>query len=117
MHDREQLGRAIRRLVVCDEGDRVVGRVRRDAGDVASCRADQIDAHGRVVDRRLGQRMRNDHAGTVDTQMELLPASYATPAVFRGSHSPSPTTDSPVLSTIRRSGPFAGRLCTGTSSD
>ena len=52
-------------------------------GDVAS-RPDQIDTHGPVIDRRLGQHMGDDHAAPVDTQMEFLPASPATSAVFRG---------------------------------
>ena len=66
------------------ERDRVVGSIPRDAGHGASRRPDQIDAHRRVIDRRLGQRMRDDHTGPVDTQVQLLPASPATYAVFRG---------------------------------
>jgi hypothetical protein len=49
--------------------------------------------------------------------MEFLPASSAWPAVFRGRHSPSPTTESPVLSTMRCSGPVVGMWCSATSSN
>ncbi|AMY09526.1 hypothetical protein LuPra_02743 [Luteitalea pratensis] len=78
-HDHPRVARA-RGLI---EGDRVVGRVRRDAGDPTGRRANQVNAHGRVIGRRLGQRVRDDHSGAVDTQMQLLPASRATSAMFR----------------------------------
>ncbi|AMY09492.1 hypothetical protein LuPra_02709 [Luteitalea pratensis] len=84
-HDHPRVSRA-RGLI---EGDRVVGRVRRDAGDLASCRSNQVDTHRPVVGRRFGEGMRDDHAGAVDTQMKLLPASCTTPAVFRGRPLPS----------------------------
>ncbi len=65
------------------ERDRVVGRVGRDAGDVGVERLDQADAGRRVIDGRLSQRVGDDHAGPVDAEMELLPASLATTAVLR----------------------------------
>ncbi len=75
--------RASRALVGIGEGDRVVGRVPRDPGDATGRRPDEINAHGRVIGRRLGQRVRDDHAGAVDAQMARLPASRAASAVFR----------------------------------
>jgi len=41
--------------------------------------------------------MFDDHAGAVNTQMELLPASRATSAVLRGGLLPSPTTESRAI--------------------
>ena len=66
------------------EGDRVVGGVRRDARHVAVDRRDQIDARRRVIERRLGQDFGDDHTRSVDRNMELLPATRAASAVFRG---------------------------------
>ena len=81
------------------DGDRVVGRVPRDAGDAAGRRADQAGAHSRVIDRGFRQRMPDDQAGAVDTQMELLPAPRATSAVF--SRRPTPL-DQPLKVRCRR---------------
>ena len=44
---------------------------------------DKTHARRGVIGRRLGQRLGNDHAGSVDTEMELLPASLAASPVFR----------------------------------
>ena len=66
------------------EPHRVVRPIPRDADHVAGHRTDEIDAHGRIVDGRLRQRLRDDHAGAVNTKMQLLPAPRATLAVFRG---------------------------------
>ena len=66
------------------EGDRVVGGVRRDARHVAVDRRDQIDARRRVIERRLGQDFGHDHPRSGDRNMELLPATRAASAVFRG---------------------------------
>ena len=65
------------------ERDRIVGPVGRDACDVGVERVDQADAGRRGIDRRLGQRVGDDHTRLVDAQMELLPASLAATAVLR----------------------------------
>ena len=68
------------------ERDRVVGRIRRDPGDVGVERLDQSDASRCVIDRRLGQHVGHDHPRPIDAEMELLPAALATTAVLgRGS--------------------------------
>ena len=65
------------------EGHRVVGRVRRDAGDVRVGRLHQIDARRGVVDRCLGQRLRDDDVRSVDTEVELFSATPAMSPMFR----------------------------------
>ena len=70
-----------RRIV---EGQRVVSRVRRDAGHVVVDRLDQLDARHGVIDRRSGQRLGHDHTRSVDAEMELPPASLAPSSVLRG---------------------------------
>ena len=59
------------------ECDRVVGRVSRDACDVAVERRDQANAGRRVISSRLSQPVGHDHARPVDAEMELLPAPLA----------------------------------------
>ena len=66
------------------DGDCVVGRVRRDTGDLAGDRFDQRHASRRVIDMRVGQNLGHDHTRPVDAQMELLPATPAAGPVFRG---------------------------------
>jgi len=61
------------------ERDRVVGRVPRDAGDAAVDGFDQSDGCRCVIDSGLSQRVRDDDTRSVDTHMELLPASFAVP--------------------------------------
>ncbi len=99
------------------ERARVVRRIPCDAGDVAG-HPDQLDAHGCIIDRRLRQRMRDDHARAVDTQRELLAASHRVPRApcVAAAHSPAPTRDSPVRSTMRCTNPLAGTAFVATSS-
>jgi hypothetical protein len=54
------------------------GRVRRDAGDVANGRPNRIDTHGRIVDRRVGQHVRDDHdhAAASDRHATAPPAVH-----------------------------------------
>ena len=59
-------------------------RLRGDARHVAFDRRDQINARRRVIDLRLSQDLGDDHTRSVDTDMELLLASRAASAVFRG---------------------------------
>ena len=59
------------------EGERVVGRVRRDRPRAASNGLDQIDARTRVIHRGSGQRLSDDHSRVVDSQMKLLPPPRA----------------------------------------
>ena len=65
------------------EGDRVVGGVRRHAGHIAVDRPHQRDAGQRVVGRRVGQRLRDDHTRPIHPEMKLSPTARAVPAVFR----------------------------------
>ena len=39
---------------------------------------------GRIITRRLGQRVDTDHAGLIDAKVELPPATPAAATVFRG---------------------------------
>ena len=55
------------------DATRVVGRVRREAGDVAFDLVDQIEGRRRVVNMPAGQGVSDDHARSVDAQMKLLP--------------------------------------------
>ena len=66
------------------EATRVVGRVRREAGDVAFDLVDQIEGRRRVVNMPAGQGVSDDHARSVDAQMKLLPAAYTASAMFHG---------------------------------
>ena len=70
-----------RRLV---DGDRVIGGVSGDAYERALDRSEQIEGGGRIITRRLGQRVDTDHAGPIDTKVELPPATPAAATVFRG---------------------------------
>ena len=54
------------------DATRVVGRVRRKAGDVAVDRVDPIEGRRSVVSVSAGQGVRDDHARSVDAQMELF---------------------------------------------
>ena len=66
------------------DATRVVGRVRREAGDVAFDLVDQIEGRRRVVNMPAGQGVSDDHARSVDAQMKLLPAAYTASAMFHG---------------------------------
>ena len=65
------------------EGDCVVGRIRGDSRDVVGHGLDQLDACRRVIDRRVRERMSDDHTGWIDTQMEFLPPARAPASMFR----------------------------------
>ena len=64
------------------EGERVVGRVRRDRPRAAGNGLDQIEARTRVIHRGIGQRLSDDHS-LVDSQMKLLPPPPPASSVFR----------------------------------
>ena len=66
------------------ERDRVVGRVPRDAREVAVDGIDQCDGGRCVVGVRVGERLRDDRSRSIDPDMEFLPASLAASTVFRG---------------------------------
>ena len=59
-------GRATRTSSIV-EGDRVVGRVPRDAGDAAVECVNQLDGRRRVIDSGLGQRVGDDDTRSVDS--------------------------------------------------
>ena len=65
------------------EGERVVGRVRRDRPRAAGNGLDQIEARTRVIHRGSGQRLSDDHSRLVDSQMKLLPPPPPASSVFR----------------------------------
>ena len=88
---------APRALAGIVEGDRVVGRVRSDAEEVAVDGLEQVAAGRRVINRGLGQRVGHDHPRCVAAEMELLPVTPVVSAVFRGANSPSPITEGTVL--------------------
>ena len=66
------------------EGDRVVGRIRGHARDVAGDARHQTDAGRGVIRGRLRARLSDDDTGAVDTEMQLLPAPLPAAAVFGG---------------------------------
>ena len=86
-----------------------VGRVRREAGDVAFDHVDQIEGRRRVVNMPAGQGVRDDHARSVDAQMKRLPAAYTASAMFHGRPFTFTTVESPVLSMMRCMPAPAGR--------
>ena len=45
---------------------------------------EQIEGGGRIIPRRLGQRLDTDHAGLIDAKVELPPATPAAATVCRG---------------------------------
>ena len=55
-----------------------------DAHERALDCGEQIEGGGRIITRCLGQRVDTDHAGLIDTKMELPPATPAAATVFRG---------------------------------
>ena len=65
------------------DGDRVIGGVSGDAHEWALDRGEQIEGGGRIITRRLGQRVDTDHAGLIDAKVELPPAASAGATVFR----------------------------------
>ncbi len=83
------------------EGERVVGRVRRDRPRAAGNGLDQIDARTRVIHRGIGQRLSDDHSRLVDSQMKLLPPAPPASSVFRRRPlTLAATIDRPVLSMV-----------------
>ena len=66
------------------ERDGIVGGVRGHARDVPVHLLDQTDAGRRVIGCRLRDRLGNDYAGAVDTEVQLLPAARAAGPVFYG---------------------------------
>ncbi len=66
------------------DATRVVGRVRCEAGDGAFDLFDQIEGRCRVVDMPAGTGVSDDHARSVDAQMELLPAPRTAASMFHG---------------------------------
>ena len=65
--------------------DRLVGRVSGHPCDRIVARRNEVDAHGRVIHRRLGQRVRDDHAPSINSTMQRLPASVAASTVVHRS--------------------------------
>ena len=66
------------------DGDRVISGVSGDAHERTLDRREQIEGGGRILTRRLGQRVDTDHAGLIDAKMELPPVTSAAATVFRG---------------------------------
>ena len=67
------------------DGDRVIGGVSGDAHERTLNRIEQIEGGGRILARRLGQRVDTDHAGLIDAKVELPSATPAAATVFRSS--------------------------------
>ena len=65
------------------DSDRVIGGVSGDAHEMAIDRVEQIEGGGRIIPRRLGQRVDTDRAGLIDAKVELPPATLAAATVFR----------------------------------
>ena len=78
-------------------------------------RSEQIEGGGRIITRRLGQRMDTDHAGLIDAKVELPPAAapprgpppaHGARSRRRGQHPPTP----PATATHTAAGGARGRL-------
>ena len=67
------------------EREGVVGGVRGHARDLPVHVLDQTGACRGIINRRLCRRLRDDHPGAVDTEMEFLPGALAPFPVFRSS--------------------------------
>ena len=63
---------------------RFVDGVSGDAHERALDCGEQIEGGGRIITRRLGQRVDTDHALLIDAKVELPPATSAAATVFRG---------------------------------
>ena len=63
------------------DGDRVIGGVSGDAHERAFDRGEQIEGGGRILARRLGQRVDEDYAGLIDAEVELPSATPAAGAL------------------------------------
>ena len=61
-----------------------------DAHERTIDRSEQIEGGGRIIPRRLGQRVDTDHAGLIDAKVEFPPATSAAATVFRGAGGVSP---------------------------
>ena len=72
----------LRRFV---ERDRLVGRVSGHPCDLIVDRLNEVDANGRGIHRRLGQRVSDDHAHSINSKMQRLPASVAASTVLHRS--------------------------------
>ena len=66
------------------DGDRVIGSVSGDAYERVLDHGEQIEGGGRIITRRLGQRVDEDHAGLIDAKVELPLATPAAATVCRG---------------------------------
>ena len=64
------------------DGDRVIGGVSGDVHERTLDRSEQIEGGGRILPRRLGQRVDTDHAGLIDAKVELPSATSAAATVF-----------------------------------
>ena len=64
------------------ERDGVIGGIRSHAGDLSGDVLDETAACRGIIDGRLGNRLGTKHAGSVDTEMQLLPPSTSAPPVF-----------------------------------
>ena len=69
----------------CVERDRIVGRVSGHPCDLIVDRLNEVDANGRGIHRRLGQRVSDDHAHSITSKMQRLPASVAASTVVHRS--------------------------------
>ena len=69
----------------CVERDRIVGRVSGHPCDRIVDRLNEVDANGRGIHRRLGQRGSDDHAPSINSTMQRLPASVAASTVLHRS--------------------------------
>ena len=69
----------------CVERDRIVGRVSGHPCDLIVDRLNEVDANGRGIHRRLGQRVSDDHAPSINSKMQRLPASVAASTVLHRS--------------------------------
>ena len=72
----------LRRVV---ERDRLVGRVSGHPCDLIVDRLNEVDANGRGIHRRIGQRVSDDHAHSINSKMQRLPVSVAASTVVHRS--------------------------------
>ena len=71
--------RRVTHLRRCVDRDRLVGRVSGHPCDRIVDRRNEVDAHGRGIHRRLGQRVRDDHAPRSTARCRVCPPRWPRP--------------------------------------
>ncbi len=106
---------ALRAAAAIVDRERVIGCVCRDARDIALNLIDKINSRLRVVSIPVGQSRSDDDTQSIDAERSFFQPRLPRPPCLNAAHSPSPTMDSPVLSTMRWIRPLIGTRRTAKS--